>query len=185
MDKDIAVALIKLVGAALWPLVFILIAAYLFKALKSGVLNSILPHGGAISYGDARLEVKRALDNAESSTEAVSSASELPVLSETDAALDEEAEPYDLVMDTWYDLSDAITNFAVKHGGDADRRQVWSNLERLVDKNIISEAQKGAVRDLQKARNSIKRLQVVDRESAKNFAETARRLTSIYNEIDI
>ena len=178
MQKEVVVALIELFGDLAWPIAALIAAIYFINTLKSGILTKILPDGGTISFGDARVEVRKNLEEAEHATESLRDIPEEVPLSRDEENFDDVTEPYDLVMDTWYELADAITGFAVAHGGEDDRRKVWTNLEHLVYCGQLSEEKKGAVRDLQKARNSIRRLQEVDRTSAKRFAETARKLTN-------
>ena len=180
MEKEVAVALINLGGSLLWPAVAVFGIIFVVKSLESGWLQRVLPDGGTISLGDAKLSISRSIRDAESAVDKISAVPKEAFVSEAEEKFDEESDPYDLVMDTWYALADAITAFAVIHGGADDRRRVWENLERLVDRGKLLEAEKGAVRDLQKARNSIRRLGSVDRVTAEKFAETARRLTASF-----
>lgn len=183
MSNEISIALIALIGSALWPGVAVFGILYILKALKSGWLQRVLPEGGTISFGDAKLEVGRSLQHAEDVADKLTEVPKVAEITAADEKADRESEPYDIVMDSWYSLADSITKFSVQHGGYDDRRQVWSNLEILVDKSQLREAEKGAVRDLQKARNSIRRLKAVDRETAVRFAETARRLTRSFEQM--
>lgn len=180
MSPQVTVALIELAGQALWPAVTVFLIIFVVRALNSGALVKIFPDGGTISFGDAKLEVRKAVDVAGKAIDEIPGISKTFTINADDKAVDAELDPYDLVMKTWYELSDAITNLSVRHGGLNDRRQVWTNIESLVGHGQITESEKGAVRDLQKARNSIRRLQEVDRESAEKFSENARRLSELF-----
>lgn len=183
MQKDVAVALIQLVGASFWPAVAIFGIVYFQKALASGLLQRVLPNGGSISLGDAKFEVGRSVQNAEEAADSLATVPKEAIVSQADQIEDENSNPYDLVMDTWNELANSVTKYSVKHGGYDDRRQVWSNLEILVAKGKLLEAEMGAVRDLQKARNSIRKLGIVDKATAIKFAETARRLSASFDQL--
>jgi hypothetical protein len=174
---------VVLVGHLAWPIVVLLIAWKLIKELNSGLLAKIVRPGGTIEYAGMKLRVSEEVEKAQEDI-VKAGLTIAPQAGEPQSEdFDENSTPYEIVMDAWADLADAITEVAMTFGGKNDRRQVWANAELLKEREIIGSDTVNAVRSLQSARNSIRYMGDVSIADAKSFSGSALPLTRYFEEL--
>lgn len=179
---------VTFVGHIAWPIVALIIGLKLVSELKSGLLAKIVRPGGTIEYAGVKLRVSEDTEQARHSVEALGIKLETPNYAEPvdagpyDPKIDD-LPPYEVVMTAWSDLAEIITQIAVRYKGYDDRRQVWANAEILRKKKVIDANTLEAVRDVQSARNSIRRTGEVDRDTARSYARSAYSLKKAFEAI--
>jgi hypothetical protein len=177
---EIAKLVVSLVLGLAWPIVALIVGFRLIAELKGGLVAKIVQPGGTIEYGGTKLTVaKIETVERELQAEAAVEGHTLvePTYASTDASsdlsIDENLTPYEVVMTAWGELARAITDVASKYDGEDDLRKVWGNVETLRDKSVIVQAIFDQVRELQTARNSVRRTGDISRDAATSFARSA------------
>ena len=173
--------LVSLVGYIAWPIAAIIIGFKLLHEIRDGLIAKVVQPGGSIEYAGVKLKVSEQIEKAHAEVQAAGLESQdANTLTIDSVFYEEDYTPYDMVMETWAELADAVTALAIKHGGKDDRRRVWENIKRLEQAAVIDSAKADATRSIQSARNSIRRTGEVGIKGATDFAASANALTEYF-----
>ncbi|MCA2370851.1 hypothetical protein ATU3B_04370 [Agrobacterium genomosp. 3 str. CIP 111-78] len=172
----------SIIGHLAWPLVALIIAYWLVRELRSGLLSSLLPHGGTLKAAGIELEVKAA--GAALAAAGVEKTMPQPGENRTIELIEDET-PYDVIIKSWREVSGLIADLAARHGGRRDARYTYNNLDTLTATGAISAEIADAARALFRARNSARRLppEEVTQDDAYAFAVNAGSLAAYLKDV--
>lgn len=167
----------SIIGHLAWPLVALIIAYWLVRELRNGLLSSLLPHGGTLKAAGFEVEVKAA--GVALAAAGVEHTTPQPDEGRAANSIEDET-PYEVIINSWREVSGLIANLAAQHGGRKDARYTYSNLDKLKSSGIISNEISDAARALFRARNSVRRLppEEVTQDDAYAFAVNAGSLAT-------
>jgi hypothetical protein len=174
---EIAKLIVQLIGFIAWPLVACVIGWRLIVELQNGLVGKIVQPGGTIEYGGAKFTIAKIEASLAEDGIPLETPSFARIESDVHIEGADNLSPYDIVMTAWGELARTVNDIAVSHDGYDDLRQVWSNIEILRDKSIVSQKIFESVRSLQAVRNGIRRTGVANSSDAQSYAQSAFSLS--------